>query len=48
MKKSVATAMAAPNALTARGLAGYSPIIAVGNGMKDWHIRKREFNHTIP
>ena len=35
MKSSVLTAMTTPNAVTASGLAGYSPISAVGNGMND-------------
>ena len=47
MNNSVFTAITTPNRLTAKGLVAYSPIIAVGNGMNDWNIRKMEFNHTI-
>ena len=45
---SVLRANTQPKKLTARGLPGYSPTIAVGNGKKDCPIRKIEFSHTKP
>lgn len=48
MNRRVLNAITSPNMLTAKGLVGYSSIIAVGKGTNDWNIRKRAFNHTIP
>jgi hypothetical protein len=46
MNKAVLTANTQPNSATASGLALYCPISAVGNGMKDWPIRKIELIQT--
>jgi hypothetical protein len=40
MNSSVLKAIATPSMLTANGLMAYSSIIAGGNGMKDWNMRK--------